>query len=138
MLPSQDLVTRLQNQFVALVVEALARVVRLRRSLLQNRVGSDHLARHQVRTDAEVFQRALRLSAPQFVIWHFNNAEAVGLLSCLCHRSSPFAWKCRGRYWPRWPGGSAAGGYPGYRSTRCDADTFRMWHAVGMDVHCDR
>ena len=73
----QDLVAGLHDQAAGFVCEPSAGLVRDGRRLLQRRVGGDHLARHQVRADAEVLERALRLGAPQAVGRHQDFAEAV-------------------------------------------------------------
>ena len=54
---------------------------------LQRRVGGDHLARHQILADAEVFQGTLRLSAPEFIDGNMDFAEAISLLPRVsgCH-----------------------------------------------------
>src|SRR5262249_48619211 len=51
------------------------------RRLLQRRVGSNHLARYEIFADAEVLQRTLRLSTPEFFGGDIDFAEAVGFLS---------------------------------------------------------
>ena len=55
---------------------------------LQDRVGSDHLARDQVLADAEVLKRALGLRAPELVGRHLDLAEAVGFRTNSCHVGS--------------------------------------------------
>jgi hypothetical protein len=45
---------------------------------LQDRIGVDHLARDQVVADAEMFQRALGLRAPELVRRDLDFAQAVG------------------------------------------------------------
>ena len=45
---------------------------------LYDRVGSDHLARNQVLTDAEMLQGALGLRAPELFSRHFDPTQAVG------------------------------------------------------------
>ena len=67
MLAGEDFVAGLHDQFVALIVKPFAVVVGDGGGLLQGRVGGDHLARNQILADAEVFERALGLSAPQLV-----------------------------------------------------------------------
>src|SRR5271166_137140 len=64
MLTRQDLVTGLNDQLVALIVQPLAIMVRDGGGLLQGGVGRDHLARNQVLADAKMLKRALGLSAP--------------------------------------------------------------------------
>src|SRR6266700_2041336 len=85
MLTGEDLVARLNDQFVWLVAEPLAGMVRSRRSLLQDRVGRDHLARNQILVDAEVLERALRPSPPQLIRGNFNYAKAIGFFPCRGH-----------------------------------------------------
>ena len=67
MLAGEDLVADLDDQPVGLVVEPLAGMVRVGGRFLQDGVGGDHLARHQIRADAEMLERALGLRAPQLV-----------------------------------------------------------------------
>ena len=64
MLACQDLVTDLNDQLVALIVQPLAVMVRDGGGLLQCGVGRDHLAGNQVLADAEMLKRALGLGAP--------------------------------------------------------------------------
>ena len=64
-------------------------VVRDRGRLLDDRVGGDHLARHQVVADAEMLQRALRLRPPQLVGGNLDRAEAVGFPANFDHRTGP-------------------------------------------------
>src|SRR5262245_38145100 len=58
-------------------------------------IGSDHLPRDQILTDAEMLEPALGLSAPQLVCRDFDDTEAVALLSHVCHVISPL-FKCDG------------------------------------------
>src|SRR5580692_1814453 len=64
MLASEDFVTNLNDQLVALVVEPFARMVGIGGCFLQRGKRSDHLARDQILAYAEVFQRALGLRSP--------------------------------------------------------------------------
>ena len=48
-------------------------------------VGGDHLTRNQIGTDAEMFQRALRLRAPEFVGGNFHVPQAVGFFAECVH-----------------------------------------------------
>src|SRR5262249_8818426 len=89
MLSGEDLIARLNDQFVSLVIETLAGMVGCGRGLLQGGVGSDHLTRNQVLADAEMLERTLRLSPPQLVCWHFNHAEAICFASHVAHVISP-------------------------------------------------
>jgi hypothetical protein len=72
-----------------LIVKPLAVAVRDRGGFLQGGVGCDHFSGDQVFSDAEMFKRALRLSAPQLVGGYFNDAEAVSLFSRTSHVNSP-------------------------------------------------
>jgi hypothetical protein len=54
MLPGENLVARLDNQSLALVVELPCGSVRGSSGFLQDRVCGDHLSRDQVLADAEV------------------------------------------------------------------------------------
>src|SRR5271166_3341904 len=49
----------------------------------------DHLPWHEIMTNAEVFKRALGLSAPELVGGDLDHAEAVGLFSHGSHLISP-------------------------------------------------
>src|ERR1700677_441778 len=89
MLTCQDLVTGLNDQRVALIVEPFAVMVRDRGSFLQDGVGRNHLAGNQVLADAEMLKRALGLSTPKLVRWHFNDAQAIGLFPHVGHGFSP-------------------------------------------------
>ena len=66
-LAAQDLVGDLDDQRVDLVVEPLAGMVGIGRGFLEDGIGGDHLARDQVRADAEMFERPLGLRAPELV-----------------------------------------------------------------------
>ena len=79
----------LDNQFVALIVESFAVVVGNGGSFLQGGVGRDHLTGNQIFPDAEMFERTLGLSAPEFVGGNFNDAKAVRLFPHLRHGYSP-------------------------------------------------
>jgi len=83
--PGQDLVARLHDQFVAGVVQPLSRMVRVRRGFLERGVRRDHLPGNQVLPDTEMLERALRLSAPEFVGGHVDFAEAVAFLAIVWH-----------------------------------------------------
>ena len=67
MLAGEDFVAGLHDELEGLVAEPLLGMVHDRRGLFQDRVRLDHLPRHQIRADAEVLERALRLRAPKFV-----------------------------------------------------------------------
>src|SRR5215472_4661023 len=83
MLTGKDFVAGLNDQLVMLIVKPLAGMVCCGSGFLQDRIGSDHLPRNQIFADAEMLERALGLSAPQFVRRHFNFAETIGLLAKL-------------------------------------------------------
>ena len=78
---SQDLVARLDDQPMALRIEPAAGEVGVGAGLLEQRVGADHLARHQILADREIVQRALGLGAPQLVGGHLDFAHRVGFLA---------------------------------------------------------
>ena len=80
-LAGQNLVAGSDDEPEGLVREALACVVRDRRGFLQCSVRGDHLARNQIRADAEVLKRALRLGAPELVRWNLDLAQAVRFLA---------------------------------------------------------
>src|SRR5262249_38668480 len=63
--------------------------VRVRRRLLQDGVGGDHLSWDQVLADAEVLQRALRLRTPELVGRHLDRAKAVVLDTESGHGQEP-------------------------------------------------
>ena len=65
MLTGQNLVTDLDDELVALVIEPLASMVRIGGSFLKNCVRDNHLARNEVLAHTEVLKRALGLSAPE-------------------------------------------------------------------------
>src|SRR2546422_6984637 len=77
----QDFVAALDDQLVLPVPEPVAGMVCLRGRLLENRVGHDHLARHEILADAEMIERALGLRTPQLVGRHLYDTEAVSLFS---------------------------------------------------------
>ena len=81
MLSGEDFVASLNDQLVLQIFEPLAGIICRGRRLLQNGVGGDHLARNQVLPDAEMLERALRLSAPQFCRGNIDFAETIGLLA---------------------------------------------------------
>src|SRR5215510_7995049 len=53
--------------------------------LLQDCVGSDHLARDQILADTEMLERTLSLSAPELVGRDFDHAEAICFFPCGGH-----------------------------------------------------
>ena len=81
MLAGEDLVTGLNDQLVPLVVEPPAGVVGIGGGFLQSGVRGNHLARDQILPDAEMFERTLRLRAPQLVARHVDFTEAVGFFA---------------------------------------------------------
>ena len=83
MLACDDLVANLDDQVELLVLEAAALVVGDGGTLLEDRIGADHLTRHQVLADAEMLQRALGLGAPQLVGLDLDCTKAVGFGSHL-------------------------------------------------------
>ena len=85
MLAGKNLVADLHDQLVHRVVQPPARMVRVGRPLLQGGVGGDHLPRDQILADAEMFQRALGLGAPQLVDWNINLAKAISFFSHITH-----------------------------------------------------
>ena len=91
MLAGQDFVADLGDQVEGLVVQTTAGVVRCCRAPLQDRIGGDHLARHQVLPDAEVLERALRLRSPEPVRGNLDLAEAVGFDPDVAHAGTPVA-----------------------------------------------
>src|ERR1700722_13932270 len=97
MLAAQDLVADLNDQSMRSVVETLAGMVGIGRSLLQDGVGGDHLPRDQVLPDAEVLERALGVGAPEFVGGNTDLAETVGFDTNISHCISPrlpWTWSC--------------------------------------------
>jgi hypothetical protein len=63
MLAAKYLVTDLNDQLVALVIEPLARMVRVGGGFLQNGIRGNHLARNEVLADTEVLKGALDLAS---------------------------------------------------------------------------
>ena len=85
MLAGKDFVAGLDDELVMLVLEPLAGAIGDGGSLLEDRIGGDHLARHQVGPDAEMLDRALRLGAPELVGGNLDVSEAVGFLADIRH-----------------------------------------------------
>src|SRR5258705_8899310 len=77
----EDLITGLNDQLGALVVEPPAGMIGISGGFLQNGVRADHLARDQILPDAEMFKRSLGLRSPQCVAWHIHFTEAVSFLT---------------------------------------------------------
>jgi len=76
-----DLIADLNNQHVPLVVEPTACAICVGCSFLQDGVCRNHLARHQVLPNAEMFERPLRLCPPKLGARNIDLTEAVGLFS---------------------------------------------------------
>ena len=89
MLPCEDLVARLNDQAISLVIQTPAGMVGGGSRLLQDRVGGDHLARDQILADTEVLERALSLGTPQLVGRDVDHAEAICFLPGGGHMISP-------------------------------------------------
>src|SRR5215475_2253099 len=75
----KDLITDSRDEMKAQIVQPITGVVGNGSGLFQRRVRRYHLARHQILADAEVLQRPLRLSSPEFIGRNLHFAEAVGL-----------------------------------------------------------
>src|SRR5262249_26310640 len=87
--PGEDFIARLNDQSIALIVEPIASMIGGGGCFLQNGIGSNHFARHQILADAEMLKRALSLSAPPLVRRPFNHTKAVGLFSHADHFALP-------------------------------------------------
>src|SRR5215471_10813185 len=85
MLAGQNFIAGLNDQFAALIVKSFAIVVCNSGGFLQRGVGRDHFAWNEVLPDAEMFKRSLGLSAPELVGGHFDDTEAVSLVSHVGH-----------------------------------------------------
>jgi hypothetical protein len=79
MLAGKDLVTRLDDELKPPIVETIPGMIGDRSCFLQRRVCGDHLSRHEILADAEVFKGTLRLSAPEFIGRNVDFAEAIRL-----------------------------------------------------------
>jgi hypothetical protein len=64
MLPGEYFVANRDDHLAASRVQRAELAVGERRRLFEDRVRGDHLARHQIAADAEIFERALGLRAP--------------------------------------------------------------------------
>src|SRR5208283_76116 len=95
MLSGEDFVTNPGDQLKCAVVEPLAGVVCGGGSFFQSRIGRNELSWNEIMADAEVFERALSLGAPQLVRGDLDHTEAVSLFSRGGHWTSPSA-RCRG------------------------------------------
>ncbi len=89
MLAAQNFVADLDDQFVVLGLEPVAGMVGIGCGFLQDGVGADHLARHQVPAYAEVLQRTLGLGAPELAGANLYFPQAVGFLASIRHALSP-------------------------------------------------
>src|SRR5262245_55698062 len=85
MLAREDLVARLNDEFVSLVVETLAGVVGCGRGLFQDRVGGDHLTPDQILPDPAMFERTMSLGAPELIGRDFDHAQAICFFPCDGH-----------------------------------------------------
>jgi hypothetical protein len=74
----QNLVADLCDQPMLLVPKTPLVVIGFRGRPFHDRVGRDHLARHEIAADVEVLDRALRLGAPKLALGNFDRTEAVG------------------------------------------------------------
>ena len=86
MLPGENLVAHFDDQPVGRLIHPLAGVIRVGRPLFQGGVGGDHLPGDQIFADAEMFERALRLSAPQLVGGNIDLTHAVRFFANFTHR----------------------------------------------------
>ena len=85
MLAIEDFVAGLNDQLVGQIVGSFAGVTCFGCRLLQNCVGGDHFARHQVLADAEMLKRTLRLRAAEHIGRDVDLAKAVHLFSNVAH-----------------------------------------------------
>jgi hypothetical protein len=117
MLTAEDFVANLNDQIVALLVEALASIMRIGGGFLQDGIGSNHFPGNQILPYVEVLKRALGLCSPEFVGRNIHFAEAIGFLAKFCHIRSPLGRQIRRKYgWTRlsMPQKVAASGKPVY------------------------
>jgi len=84
-LAGEDFVAGLDDELELLIGEPAIRVVREGGSFFEDRVGGDHLAGDEVRTDAEVFEGSLGLSTPEFFGGNFHLTKAVSFFAGNCH-----------------------------------------------------
>jgi len=89
MLTGEDLVTDLDDQIVAFVVESLSSMVCVSSSFLQNRVRGDHFPRHEVLANAEVFKGTLGLRPPKLVDENLDLAKAIRFGAVFSHMRLP-------------------------------------------------
>jgi hypothetical protein len=66
-LAGEDFVASLRDELKWLVAETAVHMVCEGGGFLERCVGGDHLTRNQIGSDAEMFEGALRLRAPEFV-----------------------------------------------------------------------
>src|SRR5260370_19798326 len=81
MLAGDDLVADPGDELVGLRPEAPTRAICVGGGFLEDCVGGNHLPRNQVRADAEVLERALRLRAPQLVGGNSYFSQTISLHS---------------------------------------------------------
>src|ERR1700722_8676785 len=75
----ENFVTHANDQRAMVLIEPATTMIRVRRALFQSRVCSDHFPRHEIRTNAEMLERALRLRSPEFVRRHWYIAQRIFL-----------------------------------------------------------
>jgi hypothetical protein len=85
MLAGEDLVARRNDQPVDSIIEPAGGVVCMRRGFFQDGIGLDHFTRHQIRANAEMLERTLRLGTPELIGGDTDLAEAVGFDAELAH-----------------------------------------------------
>jgi hypothetical protein len=85
-LTSEDFITGLDNQMKRLIRKATTLMVCDCRRFFNHSVGSDHLLRHQIPADTEIFKGTLGLSAPQFIGWNLNFTKTIRFFAnSFCH-----------------------------------------------------
>src|SRR5215467_15468465 len=85
MLASEDLIAGMSDESVLLIAQPLAIMIGNGGGFLQNGVSADHFAGNQILANAEMFERALSLSTPEFVRRYLDHAETVGFFSHIDH-----------------------------------------------------
>jgi hypothetical protein len=80
MFARENLFANANDKGIAFVIETPSGVVGAGRCLLEDGVCRNHFSWHQLAADTEVFQRALRLCAPELRAGHLDFADAVGFL----------------------------------------------------------
>src|SRR5277367_4393960 len=90
-LARKDLLAYADDQWVLHIVETARSAVCVGRTFLKDGVGGDHFPRDEIRADAEMFERALRLRAPELVGWDGHVAQGIPLdpRVCLIHGLFP-------------------------------------------------